>query len=126
MKKGSSTSEILQCDFSDAQRLLSQTDYTCPWFHHSFSFTYTQFTQVLYYGVMTLNGKTLTVCFCVCVIRKQTTERRGRKPTVSISMPCDVKRKASWENIIFHTHTPPPLHSLLHTHIFTQTHFKGQ
>lgn len=65
------------------------------------------------------------VCFCV-FLRKQTTERRGRKPTVSILMPCDGRplHRGRTSSAVLLCH--PSDYFLLHTHIFTQTHFKGQ
>lgn len=68
-----------------------------------------------------------SVSVCVCLCRKPTTGRRGRKPTASISMPCDGREVHDGRP----SSPPHPSHSVLllllcHTHIFAQTHFKGQ
>lgn len=66
------------------------------------------------------------LCVFVCLCRKPTTGRRGRKPTASISMPCDGREVHDGRP----SSPPHPSHSVLlllcHTHIFAQTHVSGQ
>lgn len=88
-------------------------------FHKMYTGTHTQTTSWRIMLLIVMGDTTDCICFCV-LLRKQTTERRGRKPTVSISMPCD-GRELHHGRTSSHVLLRPPLHtpSSSSTHTFT-------